>query len=423
MVRAPNKTCPNLNRLFQDAEPLLISAFLERSSFERQGWLSKYRFEPGNPGGVEAARAMLQKERKEKLNPLETEAARIITISNPRGKFALDGVAKTKLEADRRSSLTGQRDELARSLWAYLNEHSLFEAAENSLHLRLYRRYDKHYQTFLAAPSQGETHARRDVLEVMLSNLGESLDRGEGYAIDRFDIPEDGDEPAAEMYLLFHPNPPTSVREIDDAGNRTRIYFRPPGEAMVVYTPSTGRVHVRADTRALRHEIAEEFIVTVLEQPMSHQPVDFQAYDISQFFSSFDLSLPDLDDVSVLRAQVIRAEVSIGSLANRLSLATSIDEEFSSLVKEQPGLASIFARAIAVRLVEIAVRYRRSDRDNEETLDFTLTDRNTSSLLSLDDPFERVLGHRLPRHWNILRDGRAPTDAETREVIPALLSL
>jgi hypothetical protein len=367
---------------------------------------------------------MLRQEKKDRLSPLEAEAARIVTIASDRGEYVLEGLAKTKLDPERAKELLNQRDKLARSLWAFANEHGLFEAAENSLHLRLYRRYDKHYQTFMAEPSvDGGPDAGSALLEQLLADLNEQLDRGDGYSIDKFDIPEDGDEPAAEMYLLYHPDPPTSVREIDDDGNRSRRYFRPPGEAMIVYTPSTGRVHVRAGNRRLRHTIAELFIETALDQIYSSQPVDFQAYDISQFLKGFDLEPPELDDVVILRAQVIRADISIGNLANRLSLSTTIDQDISEIIDSQPGLPKIFERAVAIRFVEIAVRYRRAGRDETQTLDFTLTDRNTSSLLSLDDSFERVLGHRLLRHWNILRDGRTPSEAESMAVIPALLAI
>lgn len=424
MVRTPTKTCPNLSRLFDDAASSPLAAFLETKAFERLSWLDKYRFGPDDPDGPTAARDMLRQEKKERLSSLETEATRIVTIAGSRGQFALEGLARTKLGSDRLQVLLGQRDELARSLWTFINENILFEAAENSLHLRLYRRYDKHYQTFMVEPShEGGSIAESPVLDLLLADLDARLDRGDGYDVDRFDLPADGDDPAAEMYLLFHPDPPTSVREIDDAGNRSRIYFRPPGEAMIVYTPSTGRVHVRAGNRILRHMIAESFIETVLDQPPSSQPVDFQAYDISQFFAGFELTPPDFEDVIILRAQVIRADVSIGNLANRLSLSTTMNQDLTSIIDSQPGLGRIFQRAVAIRFVEIAVRYRRAGRDNEETLDFTLTDRNTSSLLSLGDPFERVLGHRLLRHWGILREGRAPSDADSMTALPALLEL
>lgn len=424
MVRAPAKTCPNLSRLFDDATPALLSAFFQSRAFERLNWLETYRFGPNDPDGPSAAANMLRQEKKDDLGPLEAEAARIVTIASDRGEYALEGLAETALEPDRATELRTQRDKLARSLWAFANEHGLFEAAENSLHLRLYRRYDKHYQTFMAEPSvDGGPDAGSTVLEELLADLNKRLDRGDGYSIDKFDIPEDGDEPSAEMYLLFHPDPPTSVREIDDDGNRSSIYFRPPGEAMIVYTPSTGRVHVRAGNRKLRHTVAERFIETALDQTYSSQPVDFQAYDISRFLEGFDLEPPELDDVVILRAQVIRADVSVDNLANRLSLSTTIDQNISAIIESQPGLGRIFEGAVAIRFVEIAVRYWRTGRDDEETLDFTLTDRNTSSLLSLDDPFERVLGHRLLRHWRILREGRAPGDEESMAVIPALLAI
>lgn len=424
MVRAATRSCPSLSRLFDDAEPELLAAFLKAKPFERLSWLKRYEFDPGDPSTVNAASEMLRVEKKDRLGPLEAEAARIVTIARERGQFALEGLAKTKLDPDRAKSLLNQRDQLARSLWTFVNESSLFEAAENYLHLRLYRRYDKHYQTFMAEPSlDGCQDTGSALLDALLTDLSARLDRGDGYSIDKFDIPEDGDEPASEMYVLFHPDPPTSVREMDDDGNRSRIYFRPPGEAMIVYTPSTGRVHVRASTRILRHTVAERFIETVLEQSYSNQPVDFQAYEISQFLRGLELTLPGFDDVVILSAQVVRADVSILNLANRLSLSTTINQNIASIIESQPGLGGVFERAVAVRLIEIAVRYRRAGDENSKTLDFTLTDRNTSSLLSLDDPFERVLGHRLLRHWKIMREGRAPDDAESMAALPALLAI
>lgn len=424
MTRAPRKSCPNFFRLFEEADADLLAAFLKNEAFERMGWLESYWFDPDDPNGPSSASEMLHKEKKVRLGPLEAEAARIVNIASERGEYVLDGLARSKLEPERAKELLNQQDKLARSMWAFANELGLFEAAESSLHLRLYRRYDKHYQTFMAKPSVGGgPEASSALLEQLLADLNEQLDRGDGYSIDKFDIPEDGDQPAADMYLLYHPDPPTSVREIDDNGNRSSIYFRPPGEAMIVYTPSTGRVHVRAGSRKLRHTIAKQFVETALEQTYSNQPVDFQAYDISQFLKGFELELPELDDAVILRAKVIRVDISIDSLTNRLSLSTTIDQDISTIIDNHPGLERIFERAVAIRFVEIAVRYRRSGRGNEETLDFTLTDRNTSSLLSLDDPFERVLGHRLLRHWKILTEGRAPNDAEGMAALPALLSI
>lgn len=421
MARSPQRTCPNLSRLFDEGEPGLLAAFLQLQTFERLNWLADYRFAPDDPEGPGRSAEMLLREPKTRLDPLEMEASRIVKIATERGQYALEGLARSKLLPDRQRQYLDQRDDLARSQWAYLNEHPLFEAAESTLHLKLYRRYDRHYQTFLAKPASGGVSD--DAIEQLLTDLRARLDRGEGYDVERFDIPEEGDEPASEMYLIYHPNPPTSARQIDDDGVRTQFYFRPPGVAMVVYTPSTGRVHVRAGTRALRHEVAERFIETALEQPLSRQPVDFQAYDITRFISGFDLPTPGFDDVAITRAKVIRADISTGSLSDRLSIATTIDQGVEAVMARHEGLRSAFRSAIAVRFIEFAVRYRRADADDARTLNFTISDRNTSSLMSLDDPFERVLGHRLLREWGVLDEGRAPTKAESVQMMPTLLAL
>lgn len=131
MVRAPAKTCPNLSRLFDDAEPKLLSAFLDSKAFERLNWIAPYKFDPDVPDGPSVARNMLPQEKKDRLGPLEAEAARIVTIASDRGEYVLEGLATTTLEPDRSKELLNQRDKLARSLWAFVNEHGLFEAAEN----------------------------------------------------------------------------------------------------------------------------------------------------------------------------------------------------------------------------------------------------------------------------------------------------
>lgn len=424
MVRAPTRTCPHLSNLFDTAPPILVAAFFKSKPFERFTWVEGYMPRLDGIPSNEPARAMLATETKMRLGPLETEAARIVTMAGNRGQFALEGLATTKLTADRLQILIGQRDELARSLWAYVHESSLFDATENGMHMRLYRRYDRHYQTFMAEPSPGtDRDVEESLVKDLLAELKGSLNRGDGYRIDRFDLPEEADEPAAVMYLLSHPSPPTSARDMDDDGNSARIYFRPPGEAMIVYTPSTGRVHARAGTRSLRHKIADAFIEKVLSQEPSRQPVDFQAYDISKFRSEFDLARPAMADVEIVAAKVIQVQVSVEDLASRLSVSTSIESDLATLVENQPGLARIFERAIATRFLEIAVRYRRKDKDETRTLSFTVTDRNTCSLLSVDDPFERVLGHRLLRHWGILREGRAPSETDAMSVLPALLEI
>jgi hypothetical protein len=69
MVRAPAKTCPNLSRLLNDAEPSLLSAFLRSRSFERLDWLENYQFEPDTLEGPATASNMLHQENKDRSAP------------------------------------------------------------------------------------------------------------------------------------------------------------------------------------------------------------------------------------------------------------------------------------------------------------------------------------------------------------------
>ena len=130
-----------------------------------------------------------------------------------------------------------------------------------------------------------------------------------------------------------------------------------------------------------------------------------------------------LDGFHVRGARVIRADISIGHLGNRLSLATTIDDDIDRIIDRQPGLRRIFQRAIAIRFVEIAARYVPAGEAEERTLDFTISDQNSCSLLSLPEERDRVLGHRLLRHWEVLTEPDPSDRADDKAVLPVLLEI
>jgi hypothetical protein len=249
------------------------------------------------------------------------------------------------------------------------------------------------------------------------------LDRGGGCSIEPFVLSADADHPAAEMYIIYHPNPLTSEKEVREDGERRTLYFRPPGEATLVFTPATGTIEVRADSKVLRRDVAENFAKIVLDQDLSNRPLGFREYDLSRFFDSFSLDCPELDDVHVRQVCVLKAEISVWHLGNRLSLSTTINDDIDALIDRLPGIRVIFRRAVAIRFVEIAVRYICSSETTERTLNFSISDQNSCSLLSLPDERERILGHRLLRSWKILRELRQPNQTELKCVIPVLLEL
>ncbi len=421
MPKSSQKTCPSLYALIEHGEPKSTHAFLRQDEFRHLKWLAKYRGEsPLAPAQIEE----LLHEPKSRLEALDREAARVLLVREPRGQFALSGLVQTKLKPTAQDEFKKQKDELARSLWAYLTYRFIFEGVESAIHLRLYRHFGKHYQSFQADNlAAGPGPNSEGALDRMLKEIESRLDMGSGCKMQHFDLPGDATHPATQMYIIYHPNPLTSAREISEDGERRTFYFRPPGEATVVYTPSTGAVEVRADTKIIRRAVAECFAKEVLGQQLSSKPLGFREYDLSRFFGTLKLDCPDVDGFHIATAGVIKAEVSVGNLGNRLAPTTTIHQDIDSLIDRQPGLRKIFQNATAIRFIEIAVQYTCSGETEERTLDFTISDQNSCSLLSLPEERERVLGHRLLRHWGILHELR-PADADEKpHIMPVLLEL
>lgn len=424
MPRAPHKSCPSLYHLIEHTEANDIACFLGQDEFNRQKWLAQYCQLEHDTLDRGSFKKLLHDESKSRLEPLEREAARVLTVAERRGQYALDGLTKTKLKLEEFHEFKRQKDDLGRSLWVYSHHRPLFEAVESVLHLRLYRRYGKHYQSFQADTSSARPETDlAELLDQLIREIEALLDRGSGCSIEHFDLPAEADHPAAEMYIIYHPNPLTSAREVREDGERRTLYFRPPGEATIVFTPATGTIEVRADTKVLRRDVAESFARNVLEQDLSSKPLGFREYDLSRFFDSYFLDRPALAGFHVREARVLKVEISVGHLGNRLSLSTTINQDIDALIDQLPGLRAIFRRAVAVRFVEIAVRYTCSGEASERTLDFTISDQNSCSLLSLPDERERILGHRLLRHWKILRELRQANETELKHAMPVLLEL
>lgn len=419
MPRSRHKSCPSLYRLIENSDADDFVEFLNQDEFQREKWLDEYR-----RCDQKIFEKLLCDEPKSRLEPLECEAARVLDVAETRGQYALAGLAPSKLKQGAFAEFNRQKDELRRSLWVYSNHRLLFEAVESVLHLRLYRRYGKHYQSFQADTSSARPEADPSELLVrLIKEIETLLGRGSGCTLEHFDLPADAGYPAAEMYIIYHPNPLTSARDVREDGERRTLYFRPPGEATIVFTPETGTIEVRADSQVLRRPVAENFAKIVLDQDLSNKPLGFREYDMSCFFGSFSLDCPELDGFHVRRVRVLKAEISVGHLGNRLSLSTTINEDIDALIDRLPGLRAIFRNAVAVRFVEIAVRYTCSGEATERTLDFTISDQNSCSLLSLPDERERILGHRLLRAWKILREFRQPSEPELKCIIPVLLEL
>lgn len=98
MPRSPQKSCPNLYRLIEHGDPKNFVEFVNQDEFQREKWLDKYRHLEHGIHDRKVFEELLRDESKSRLEPLEREAARVLTVAENRGQYALAGLAQTKLK-------------------------------------------------------------------------------------------------------------------------------------------------------------------------------------------------------------------------------------------------------------------------------------------------------------------------------------
>src|SRR5690606_10741672 len=89
--------------------------------------------------------------------------------------------------------LKAQRDAVARSLWAYLQAHSLFEAAERAMQVRVYRDHGKLYEAWsidasIPLTAEGVDH------ESLSTEIADRLQHEDGCKVEAIDLPAENGE-------------------------------------------------------------------------------------------------------------------------------------------------------------------------------------------------------------------------------------
>ncbi len=98
MAKSPRKSCPNLFRLIEEGETEMFAEFLAMRPFERMNWLKNYLDDLEGGIASTSPNEMLSQEKKDRLAPLETEAARVVKIAGQNGQLVLEGLARKNLD-------------------------------------------------------------------------------------------------------------------------------------------------------------------------------------------------------------------------------------------------------------------------------------------------------------------------------------
>jgi hypothetical protein len=188
---------------------------------------------------------------RDDLRPAEQRSRRIRALAEKKGVTSLTTIVEQQLDETRSQEFHRQPDELCRSIWAYLHERETFEDAESFHFARQFRDHGKLYDAFeVELENQVSLDAAAIDEEALASKIKGMLELKPEISctVKALDLPATDTHPASIMLIVRHGGPLSSVYDHRQDGRRGTIYYRPPNEATLIYTPSLRQIEVCADS-------------------------------------------------------------------------------------------------------------------------------------------------------------------------------
>lgn len=361
---------------------------------------------------------------REDLLPLDERCLRVHRLAEGKGVASLDMVAGQRLTEDQHTEYTDQLDPLCRSIWMYLRFNEAFADAESFHMARQFRDHSKMYdasEVDLEKPISLDAASVDE--EALAAAIKKLLELKEDCSVSALDLPATGSHPASLMLIVRHGGSRTSVIDHRGRGSRKKLYFRPPDDATLIYTPQLKQIETCAASPMVRQKVGECFAEVALGHDISRKPLTWKRYDLSRFRTSLTLPVPEIDGFEILAASVIEIELRLGNWKRKLSLKVSIDDEIAFVADRYLGANNLFTRAEDFSRVGIAVRYYHAEKDQEGTLNITITGSKGCNLQSNKDPDQRSLGYTLLRAWGILSSFKEIDAGELHTMFPELVAL
>ena len=421
---------PHALSLLEDARiDLLRAAFAIREGENEPDF--NLREEVPDPADEEAVDAFrqeimeaLSKFDSDELGPAEQRCRRIRSLADGKGITSLTTIAEQQLDDEQSQEFEDQPDPLCRSIWAFLNARQTFEDAESFHFTRQFRDYGKLYDAFEVELEKAAALDAASIDEISLAaKITNVLALKTKCTVKALDLPPTEAHPASIMLIVRHGGPLSSVFDHRDDGRRGTIYFRPPNEATLIYTPSMRQIEVCADSPMVRQEIAGSFAEVALGHDVSQKPLTWKRYNLSRFRTSLRLDLPKIDGYEIKFARVLEAEIRLGTWRRKLLLKVAVDDDIGDVTDRYLRPYNIFRRADGFSRIGIAVAYNRVGDDKERTLNITISGTKSCNLQSNKDPEERSLGFALLQEWGILSAFRQIDPNDLRAMFPKLVEL
>jgi hypothetical protein len=362
----------------------------------------------------------------DELSPLEQRARRVCGLATGKGPVSLQTIVEQQLDHENIVIFEAQPDAMCRSLWIFLNMRSTFEDAESFHAVRQVREHRKLYDAFEV---DLETDAPFDADAVdedaFSGHLKSRLDLRPDVActVRAFNLPATTTHPASVLVIIRHGGPLSSVFNHRNDGRRAPIYYRPPNEATLIYTPSMRQIEVCADSPVVRQKVGDAFAEVALSHDISQKPLTWKRYNLSRFRSSLSLDVPKIAGYQISKVRVLEAEVRLGQWRRKLSLKVAIEDDIAEVADRYLGARNVFRRAEKLSRTGIGVVYSLDGEATERTLNITISGTKSCNLQSHRDPEQRSLGFALLQHWGILSAFQQIDPSDLRGMFAALVQL
>ncbi|MTH96378.1 hypothetical protein [Roseibium sp. RKSG952] len=369
-------------------------------------------------------RTILSRFDADDLRPTEQRSRRVLAMAEGKGIDSLTAIVDQQLSDDEQTAFDRQPDPLCKSIWTFLNTRQTFEDAESFHFARKFRDYGKLYDAYEVELKKAVAFNSTGLDEAALARkITSVLQLKTVCTVKALDLPATDAHPQSVMLIVRHGGPLSSVHDHRDDGRRGTIYYRPPNEATLIYTPSHRQIEVCANSPVVRQGIAGSFAEEALGQDVSQKPLTWKRYNLSRFRNSFRLNLPRISDYEILDARVLEAEIRLGEWGRKLLLKVKADDDIEQVADGYLKPLNIFRRADGFSRIGIAVTYNRTGDSKVRTLNITISGPKSCNLQSNKDPNERNLGFALLKDWGILSAFKQIESTDLRNIFPQLIML
>ncbi|PID35367.1 MAG: hypothetical protein CR958_00600, partial [Rhodobacterales bacterium] len=345
-------------------------------------------------------------------------------LADGKGGSSLDTIVEQRLDDAQCREYSNQADPLCRSIWTFVKHGRVFEDAESFHFARQFRDHGKMYDAFEVELEKAIDLDANAIDEAALAaRITQVLDLKTTCTVKALDLPSTDAHPASIMLIIRHGGPLSSVHDHRDDGRRGTIYYRPPNEATLIYTPSNSQIEICADSPVVRQKVSGAFAEVALEHDISQKPLTWKRYNLSRFRTSLALSIPKIEGVEIQVARVLEVEIRLGHWSRKLALKVAIDDDIQEIATRYLGRGNIFRRAASFSRIGIAVKYNRAGDARERSLNITVSGAKSCNLQSNKDPEERSLGFALLHEWGILSAFRQIDNGDLRAMFPQLVDL